>query len=182
MGFPDKDDPSVRTLAVVIPPSPPARGPAPTMTPNLPVQRTKGLNAARGFRPLRCPTVSLNPWPQGRRPLPDRSERFDGESGSRICLTAFVFPSPLPPRMTTDHRGPRLRSGPFIRSSNRRGALQILSAVGSYLLLWALAIQARGTPSGRSVHFGFCCSLSPAVCFSLMHDCGHQSLFPQPPA
>jgi len=115
-----------------------------------------------GFRPLNV-HCRLNALPAKPTPLPDRSERLTAESAHESAHKAFTsIPFPIAPeRMTTRPPAGRLRLAPYIRSSNRRGALQILSAVGPYLLLWALAIQAAGTPSGRFVIFGSAGSLLP---------------------
>ncbi|NQV09755.1 MAG: fatty acid desaturase [Cyanobacteria bacterium] len=79
--------------------------------------------------------------------------------------------------MITDHRRADFVLAPYIRSSNRRGALQILSAVGPYFLLWALAIQAARHATWALPLILVLLVLFSLRCFSLMHDCGHQSLF-----
>ncbi len=64
---------------------------------------------------------------------------------------------------------------PYMRSNDLRATYQILNTVVPYILLWILAGQA-----------GFSLLLLPILilmplfsirCFSLMHDCGHYSLF-----
>lgn len=66
---------------------------------------------------------------------------------------------------------------PYMKSSNRRATYQILNTVLPYVGLWVLAVKAA------SISFWL---LPPIVglmvlfllrCFSLMHDCGHYSLF-----
>ncbi len=82
--------------------------------------------------------------------------------------------------MTTAHRRADFVLAPYTRSSNRRGALQILSAVGPYLLLWALAIQAAQQAIWALPLIMVLMVLFALRCFSLMHDCGHLSLFRSP--
>jgi acyl-lipid omega-6 desaturase (Delta-12 desaturase) len=64
---------------------------------------------------------------------------------------------------------------PYMKSDDLRAAYQILNTVVPYVLLWILAAQT-----------GFSLLLLPILillilfsvrCFSLMHDCGHYSLF-----
>ncbi|MCP9809664.1 fatty acid desaturase [Cyanobium sp. HWJ4-Hawea] len=69
---------------------------------------------------------------------------------------------------------------PYVRSSNRRGALQVLNTIGPYLAAWALAIQAAQHAVWALPLIGVVLVLFALRCFSLMHDCGHQSLFRSP--
>ncbi|WP_017304945.1 fatty acid desaturase [Spirulina subsalsa] len=66
---------------------------------------------------------------------------------------------------------------PYIKSSNLRATYQIVNTIVPYVLLWMLAIKTA------SISLWF---LPPIItllilfslrCFSLMHDCGHYSLF-----
>ncbi|MDK3159268.1 fatty acid desaturase [Kamptonema cortianum] len=66
---------------------------------------------------------------------------------------------------------------PYIKSSNLRATYQVLNTVVPYVLLWIAAVKIT------SISWWF---LPPIIvllvlfslrCFSLMHDCGHNSLF-----
>jgi len=120
---------------------------------------------ARGLpAPLRCPLFlnALPPRPTAcLEPFRAVGRRFAHESAHGLLL-----PFPIAP--AHDHRptGGPTSFGPLYRSSNRAGALQILSAVGALLIALGLAIQAAGgTPSGRFRSFWFCWFSSPALLF-----------------
>jgi len=66
---------------------------------------------------------------------------------------------------------------PYVKRDNFRAIFQIVNTLGPYLLLWVAAVQL----AKASIWF-----LPPVIllivlfslrCFSLMHDCGHNSLF-----
>ncbi|MBE9171653.1 fatty acid desaturase [Cyanobium sp. LEGE 06143] len=79
--------------------------------------------------------------------------------------------------MTTDLRPADFVLAPYARSSNWRGAYQILSAVGPYLACWALAIHLAQRAPWAVPLLVIPLVLFSLRCFSLMHDCGHHSLF-----
>lgn len=66
---------------------------------------------------------------------------------------------------------------PFIGSSNRLGCWQIANTVVPYLLLWLVAVSCLQHHSWLVLPAMGLMVLFLARCFSLMHDCGHQSLF-----
>ncbi len=79
--------------------------------------------------------------------------------------------------MITNLRPADFVLAPYARSSNWRGAFQILSAVGPYLACWALAIEAAQRAVWALPLLVIPLVLFSLRCFSLMHDCGHHSLF-----
>jgi omega-6 fatty acid desaturase (delta-12 desaturase) len=67
---------------------------------------------------------------------------------------------------------------PYMASSNRMGAWQILNTLLPYGLLWALALHLLQRGQGWLLPPVIALQvLFLARCFSLMHDCGHHSLF-----
>lgn len=66
---------------------------------------------------------------------------------------------------------------PYINSSNLRATYQILNTVVPYVLLWILAIQAQSISLWLLPPIIVLLVLFSLRCFSLMHDCGHNSLF-----
>ena len=66
---------------------------------------------------------------------------------------------------------------PFISSSNRLGCWQIVNTVVPYGLLWWAAVSCLQQGSWLVVPVMGLMVLFLARCFSLMHDCGHNSLF-----
>lgn len=66
---------------------------------------------------------------------------------------------------------------PYMKSSNLRATYQILSTVVPYMMLWVLAIQAADISIWLLPPIIILISLFSVRCFSLMHDCGHYSLF-----
>ncbi|WP_347278023.1 fatty acid desaturase [Alkalinema sp. FACHB-956] len=66
---------------------------------------------------------------------------------------------------------------PYIKSSNLRATYQILNTVVPYVLLWVLAIQAASISLWLLPPIIILLILFSLRCFSLMHDCGHYSLF-----
>ncbi len=79
--------------------------------------------------------------------------------------------------MTADIRRADFVLAPYVHSSDGRGALQILNSVGPYLLSWALALEASRRAIWALPFLVALLVLFSLRCFSLMHDCGHQSLF-----
>ncbi len=75
-----------------------------------------------------------------------------------------------------------LRKGDFvlttyIKRSNLRATYQILNTVVPYVLLWILAVQATSISLWLLPPIVILQILFSLRCFSLMHDCGHDSLF-----
>ncbi|TVQ58096.1 MAG: fatty acid desaturase [Spirulina sp. DLM2.Bin59] len=66
---------------------------------------------------------------------------------------------------------------PYIKSNNRRATYQILNTVVPYALLWILAVQAAAISWWLLPPIIALLVLFSLRCFSLMHDCGHDSLF-----
>lgn len=66
---------------------------------------------------------------------------------------------------------------PFIASSNWIGAWQLVNTLVPYALLWWLAVECLQHRSWWLVPVLGLMVLFLARCFSLMHDCGHHSLF-----
>lgn len=66
---------------------------------------------------------------------------------------------------------------PYIKSSNLRASYQILNTVVPYILLWIVAVQAASISLWFLPPIIVLLTLFSLRCFSLMHDCGHYSLF-----
>jgi len=66
---------------------------------------------------------------------------------------------------------------PYINSSDLRATYQILNTVMPYVLLWILAVQAASISLWLLPPIIVLLILFSLRCFSLMHDCGHNSLF-----
>ena len=66
---------------------------------------------------------------------------------------------------------------PYMKSNDLRGAYQILNTVVPYVLLWVLAIKAASVSFWLLPPIMVLITLFSLRCFSLMHDCGHYSLF-----
>ena len=66
---------------------------------------------------------------------------------------------------------------PYMKSSNLRATFQILNTVVPYILLWILAVQATSISLWLLPPIVVLLILFSLRCFSLMHDCGHNSLF-----
>lgn len=66
---------------------------------------------------------------------------------------------------------------PYIKSSNLRATYQILNTVVPYVLLWMLAVKAASISLWLLPPIITLLVLFSLRCFSLMHDCGHYSLF-----
>ncbi|MGB3135343.1 MAG: fatty acid desaturase [Nodosilinea sp.] len=66
---------------------------------------------------------------------------------------------------------------PYMRSDDRRATIQILNTLVPYLALWVLAIKAASVSLWLLPPLLALMALFLLRCFSLMHDCGHYSLF-----
>lgn len=66
---------------------------------------------------------------------------------------------------------------PYMKSNNFRATYQILNTVVPYILLWILAPQAAKFSFWLLPPIMILIILFSLRCFSLMHDCGHYSLF-----
>jgi omega-6 fatty acid desaturase (delta-12 desaturase) len=66
---------------------------------------------------------------------------------------------------------------PYMQSSDLRATYQVLNTVLPYLLLWALAVKAAAVSLWLLPPILVLITLFSVRCFSLMHDCGHYSLF-----
>lgn len=66
---------------------------------------------------------------------------------------------------------------PYMKSDDRRAAFQILNTVIPYVGLWVLAIKAAAISLWLLPPIIVLMVLFLLRCFSLMHDCGHYSLF-----
>ncbi|WP_287137784.1 fatty acid desaturase [Crocosphaera sp.] len=65
----------------------------------------------------------------------------------------------------------------YINSSNLRATYQILNTVVPYVLLWILAVKVASISLWLLPPIIVLLILFSLRCFSLMHDCGHYSLF-----
>lgn len=66
---------------------------------------------------------------------------------------------------------------PYMNSSDLRATYQILNTVVPYVVLWFLAYKAAANCFWLLPPIIVLMTLFSARCFSLMHDCGHYSLF-----
>ncbi len=66
---------------------------------------------------------------------------------------------------------------PYMKSNDLRATYQILNTVVPYLLLWILAVKVASVSLWLLPPILVLMILFSARCFSLMHDCGHYSLF-----
>lgn len=66
---------------------------------------------------------------------------------------------------------------PYMKSNDLRAAYQIFNTVVPYLLLWFLAVKAASVSFWLLPPIMVFITLFSVRCFSLMHDCGHYSLF-----
>ncbi|HEY9864835.1 MAG TPA: fatty acid desaturase [Candidatus Obscuribacterales bacterium] len=66
---------------------------------------------------------------------------------------------------------------PYMKSNNLWGTYQILNTVIPYLILWILAVKAATISLWLLPPIMVLITLFSVRCFSLMHDCGHYSLF-----
>lgn len=66
---------------------------------------------------------------------------------------------------------------PYMKSNDLRATYQILNTVVPYILLWFLAVKAASVSLWLLGPIVVLMALFSGRCFSLMHDCGHYSLF-----
>lgn len=66
---------------------------------------------------------------------------------------------------------------PYMKSNNLWATYQILNTVVPYMFLWFLAFKASAISFWLLPPIAILISLFSLRCFSLMHDCGHYSLF-----
>jgi acyl-lipid omega-6 desaturase (Delta-12 desaturase) len=66
---------------------------------------------------------------------------------------------------------------PYMKSNNWRATYQILNTLIPYFLLWFLAVKAAPISLWLLPPIMVLITLFSVRCFSLMHDCGHYSLF-----
>ncbi len=66
---------------------------------------------------------------------------------------------------------------PYMKSNDWRATYQILNTIGPYLFLWFLAVKAAAVSLWLLPPIMVLITLFSVRCFSLMHDCGHYSLF-----
>ncbi|MFZ4640303.1 MAG: fatty acid desaturase [Nodosilinea sp.] len=66
---------------------------------------------------------------------------------------------------------------PYMKSDDRRATYQILNTIVPYIGLWVLAVKAAAISLWLLPPIVILMVLFLLRCFSLMHDCGHYSLF-----
>lgn len=66
---------------------------------------------------------------------------------------------------------------PYMKSNDLRASYQIFNTVVPYMLLWVLAVKAVAVSLLLLPPIIVLLTLFSLRCFSLMHDCGHYSLF-----
>ena len=66
---------------------------------------------------------------------------------------------------------------PYMKSNDLRATYQVLNTLVPYLLLWVLATKVVAISVWLLAPIILLLSLFSVRCFSLMHDCGHYSLF-----
>jgi acyl-lipid omega-6 desaturase (Delta-12 desaturase) len=66
---------------------------------------------------------------------------------------------------------------PYMQSNDWRAAYQLLNTIGPYILLWWLAVKVMTISVWLLPPVVMMITLFSIRCFSLMHDCGHHSLF-----
>ncbi len=66
---------------------------------------------------------------------------------------------------------------PYMKSNDLRATYQILNTVVPYVFLWFLAVKAASISLWLLPPILVLMALFSGRCFSLMHDCGHYSLF-----
>ncbi len=66
---------------------------------------------------------------------------------------------------------------PYMKSNDLRATYQILTTVVPYIVLWVLAVKATSISFWLLPPIMVLITLFSVRCFSLMHDCGHYSLF-----
>ena len=66
---------------------------------------------------------------------------------------------------------------PYMKSSDLKATFQVLNTVIPYFFLWFLAVKAAAISLWLLPPIMVLITLMSGRCFSLMHDCGHYSLF-----
>jgi acyl-lipid omega-6 desaturase (Delta-12 desaturase) len=66
---------------------------------------------------------------------------------------------------------------PYMKSNDFKATYQVLNTVIPYFLLWAIAVKAAAISLWFLPPIMVVMTLLSGRCFSLMHDCGHYSLF-----
>ncbi len=66
---------------------------------------------------------------------------------------------------------------PYMKSNDLQATYQILNTIVPYILLWFLAVKAASISFWLLPPIIVLITLFSVRCFSLMHDCGHYSLF-----
>ncbi|MEM6253610.1 MAG: fatty acid desaturase [Cyanobacteria bacterium P01_D01_bin.156] len=66
---------------------------------------------------------------------------------------------------------------PYMQSNDLRATYQVLNTLIPYILLWVLAVKVAHISLGLLAPIIILLVLFSLRCFSLMHDCGHYSLF-----
>jgi acyl-lipid omega-6 desaturase (Delta-12 desaturase) len=66
---------------------------------------------------------------------------------------------------------------PYMKSNDFRATWQIINTVVPYILLWFIAVRVAGISYWLLPPIVMMMTLFSVRCFSLMHDCGHYSLF-----
>jgi acyl-lipid omega-6 desaturase (Delta-12 desaturase) len=66
---------------------------------------------------------------------------------------------------------------PYMKSNDLWASYQVLNTIVPYILLWVVAAPAAATSLWLLVPIIVLMTLFSVRCFSLMHDCGHHSLF-----
>ncbi len=66
---------------------------------------------------------------------------------------------------------------PYMKSNDLRATYQILNTVVPYVILWILAVKVASVSLWLLPPIMVLMTLFSGRCFSLMHDCGHYSLF-----
>ena len=66
---------------------------------------------------------------------------------------------------------------PYMKSNDLKATYQILNTVVPYVLLWFLVVKAAAVSVWFVPPIIVLMTLFSVRCFSLMHDCGHYSLF-----
>jgi acyl-lipid omega-6 desaturase (Delta-12 desaturase) len=99
----------------------------------------------------------------------------------RICGAIWLIPVKLFTReiylMEAAVKKSNFVLAPYMKSSNVRATYQILNTVIPYGLLWVLAVKAAAISLWLLPPIMVLITLFSVRCFSLMHDCGHYSLF-----
>ncbi len=103
------------------------------------------------------------------------------DAGLDLTLSP-ILQANSPVEAPVQQQTPAIRRGdfdlrPFLERSDAIGAWQVLNTLGPFSLLWALALWCLANQPVLVVPVLVVQVLFMARCFSLMHDCGHESLF-----